>query len=217
MSQQHQQSDIAKPAAGTRRRFVEFLTVSGFALTPVGCDVQTEQVASGPGPMSLSEGDKVAINGKTAAILDQAYDLGWRYEDQHKGCAQCTVAALQDAVEFVPADGGVFQAASCVDGGATPDKQGTCGAFTGAGMIIGSVCGRSRDNFSGQAGLARKLFRQVHQKFSEAYGGVLCGQVRAASGADCNEVVGRSAQWTAEILLNQFASSDGEDAGGGQS
>jgi len=153
----------------------------------------------------LTDADKIHIGDGGPAMIENAYKLGYSYEGKHGGCAQCTVAGLQDAVGFVPVDEGIFLAASCVDGGATNTGLANCGAFTGAGLVIGHLCGRSRENFSGGANLSHKLIRQVHAKFVEEYGSVLCREVRAASGKKCVEVVGRSAQWTAKILINQFA------------
>jgi len=192
-----------------RRSFFRILTGCAGAAALSGCseprpEPAAKATAAEPARL-LTENDKFDIAGRGEEIIQAAYDLGYKYEDEMKGCAQCTVAALQDAVDFVPADEGVFLASSCVDGGSTPAGISNCGSFTGAGMVIGHICGRSRENFAGGSELSRKLFRQVYERFNEAYGSVLCKDIRAASGADCPKVVGTTAKWTAEILLAQFA------------
>jgi len=112
------------------------------------------------------------------------------------------VAALQDAIDFIPADEGLFRAASCLDGGATPTNLASCGAFTGSGMVIGWVCGTQR---FGDNSLSRKLIHKVHKCFEEEYGSVICKEVRNKADSKCPEVVANGAKWATEVLLKQFA------------
>jgi hypothetical protein len=154
----------------------------------------------------LKEGDKIDVGGRAAEIVQRAYELGHQYEKEHGGCARCTVAALQDAVPFVAVDVDVFRASTCLDGGATPVNVQNCGAFTAAGMIVGHVCGSTRgENFEGSAKLAHELLHKVYYRFKDEYGTVLCRDVREGAKGDCPEVVGRAAQWVAEVLLEQFS------------
>ena len=150
----------------------------------------------------LDEKDRFDIDGKGQEIIQKAYDLGSLYEDKHKGCARCTVAALQDAIDFIPADEALFRTASCLDGGATPDNSASCGAFTGSGMVIGWLCGTER---FGDNSLSHELIHKVHKRFEEEHGSVICKKVRKSADGKCPEVVGMAAKWTAEILLRQFA------------
>ena len=77
------------------------------------------------------------------------------------GCCQCTLAALQDAMPFLTSDLGLFRAASCLDGGVTPTGLHQCGSFTAAGLAIGYLCGRTRDEiFFGDRTLARQLLKR---------------------------------------------------------
>ena len=116
------------------------------------------------------------------------------------------MAAVQDGVPFIEADKGLFQGASCLDGGATPTGIQNCGAFTGSGMVIGYLCGRTREKgFKGSGGLSHDLIRKVYARFEEDYGSVLCKDVREKMKGDCPEVVGKAARWTAETLLEEFA------------
>lgn len=154
----------------------------------------------------LKPGQKIDIDGEGEQILRKAYRLGHEYEKKYGGCAQCIVAALQDAVPFVPRDQGVFRAASCLDGGATPTGLQNCGAFTGCGMVIGHLCGRTREKeFQGDSGFSRNLIRKVYGQFKEEYGSVLCRDVKKAAKGDCPKVVATAAKWTAEVLLKEFA------------
>jgi hypothetical protein len=139
-------------------------------------------------------------------IIERAYQLGHAYEKKHGGCARCTVAALQDALPFVTVDEGLFRGATCLDGGATPVSEQNCGAFTGAGMIVGYVCGSRRaETFQGDAKLAHQLLHKVYHRFAEDFGTVLCRDVRKGAKGNCPEVVGRAARWVAEVLLADFA------------
>jgi C_GCAxxG_C_C family probable redox protein len=151
-------------------------------------------------------GDKIDIAGKREEILQKARELGYEYEKKHGGCARCTVAALQDAMPFVAVDESLYRGSTCLDGGATPTQMQNCGAFTGAGMVIGYVCGSTRgETFEGNAKLAHELLHKVYHRFKDEYGTVLCRDVRKGAHRDCPEVVGRAARWTAEVLLDEFA------------
>jgi hypothetical protein len=144
------------------------------------------------------------LSASEAAIVDEAYRLGHEYEKKHGGCCQCTVAALQDALPFLPRDGKLIQAASALSGGATPGGVQNCGSFTGGGMVIGFLYGRQRDEtFHGSTGKAHRLIRRLYQHYEEHYGTVLCKDVRKGAESDCPEVVGLAATWTAEILLRE--------------
>lgn len=154
----------------------------------------------------LEEGDTVELNCAPQELIEKAYRLGHAYEKKHGGCARCTVAALQDALPFVEEDEGLFRGSTCLDGGATPVAEQNCGAFTGAGMVIGHLCGSRRDKgFRGSAKLAHRLLHRVYDRFKERYGTVLCRDVRKGAEGDCPEVVGLAARWVATVLLAEFA------------
>ncbi len=149
----------------------------------------------------FDENVKIDIGDKGKEMLQKAFELGHKYENQHKGCARCTVAALQDTIDFIPEDEGLFRSASCLDGGATPTNLANCGAFTGSGMIIGWLCGTDR---FGDTGVSNKLIHKVHTRFEKAYGSVICKEIRKSANEKCPDVVGKASQWTTEILLEQF-------------
>lgn len=157
--------------------------------------------------VSRDEKEKEEVEGADdkARIVEEAYRLGHQYEKEHGGCAQCTLAALQDAIPFLKRDGDVFRAASALDGGATPTGVQNCGSFAGAGMAIGCLCGRRRNqDFEGSSKQAHKLIRKLYARFERDYGSVLCRDVREKADRCCPKVVGNAAKWTAEILLDEF-------------
>jgi len=143
---------------------------------------------------------------KEAEILQKAYEAGRDLEKTYGSCARCVVAALQETVDFVPHSDDAVMAASALDGRATTSRLANCGAFTGAGIVIGLLCGTNRENFHTRPELANKLMLEVTAKFEAEYGSVLCKDIREKVNQDCPEVVGKAARWTAETLLKQFGS-----------
>jgi C_GCAxxG_C_C family probable redox protein len=149
----------------------------------------------------LNENACLDVGDRAEEIIEQAYKLGHDFEKEHGGCCRCTVAALQNALGFIPLDKDLFRAASCLDGGATPTGIQNCGSFTGSGMVIGWVCGA---NEFGKTKLSHKLIRQVYDRFEKDYGTVICKDIKKNMDRKCPEVVARAAKWTAEVLLGQF-------------
>jgi C_GCAxxG_C_C family probable redox protein len=180
----------------------DLLQVAGAGLLGVlaaksgGC-AGTQQTAFKP----LSENDRFDVCDRAEEMIEQAYKLGHDFEKKHKGCCRCVVAALQSSIDFIPKDKGLFRAASCLDGGATPTGIQNCGAFTGSGMVIGWICGA---NEFGDTKLSHKLIRQVYERFERDYGTVICKDIKKQMNRNCPEVVARAAKWTAEVLLGQF-------------
>ena len=192
-----------KRSCGITRRRLLSGTGAGLALVLGGSG--SARAGSNEEPEVLQRGDQVDVDGKAEAIIRKAYELGHQYEKEHGGCARCTVAACQDAIPFVAVDVGLFRGSTCLDGGATPVNVQNCGAFTGAGMIVGHLCGSTRgEAFEGSAKLAHELLHKVYHRFKEEYGTVLCRDVREGAEGDCPEVVGKAAQWVAEVLLEEF-------------
>ncbi|MBN2508463.1 MAG: C_GCAxxG_C_C family protein [Verrucomicrobia bacterium] len=149
----------------------------------------------------MEKGTQVDLRGKGKEMLQRAYQLGYEFEKKHGGCCRCTVAALQRAIDFIPQDDDVYRAATCLDGGATPGGLQNCGAFTGAGIMIGYLCGTAP---FGETSLAHRLVRAVYEEFNKAYGSVLCKDVRHKGHGNCPEVVAKASQWTAEAIFRQF-------------
>ncbi len=157
-------------------------------------------------------------------VLEQAYQRGKQYEADYHGCAQCVLAALQDA--FGQREDAVFQAATGLSGGGGGGGDGSCGAYAGAGLFIGQMVGRTRDDFTDAEGVRHETARlvlELRERFIDRYGSVVCGEIQTsvigrpfdltdpddverfeAAGAHevhCPEVVGSAARWAAEIVV----------------
>jgi len=196
------------PTGPTRRRFLTGAAGTAGSLL-VGSGALAEAPAGvDPAAAALKEGIRLQIDGDSQALIQKAYDLGHRYEGKYGNCCQCTLAALQDALPFVPKDVNLFRAGCGLDGGSTPVGVQNCGSFTGAAMILGYLTGRWRDEnrFIGGTRLAHRLTHRLYARYKEHYGTVLCQDVRKSVGGNCPEVVGRAARWATEILIEEFGS-----------
>lgn len=179
-----------------RRAFLGAVTASSGAACLPALAAET--------PKLLTENDRIDVGGKGKETIDKAYRLGREYMEKYGNCAQSSLAAIQDSVPFVPKDESIFLAVTPLSGGATRTRNASCGAFTGCGLAIGSVCGRSRANFAGKAPLAGQVLLQVHDNFVSTYGNVICTDIRTKVEGKCGDVVGKAAAWCAEALLKQF-------------
>jgi hypothetical protein len=198
-----QQARGLSEAGVSRRRLLGMTAAAAGAIAAAPCPAAAKPRRN---QQVLLPGDVVELDVPPEEIIEKAYQLGYEYEKDHGGCCRCTLAALQDALPFVAVDEGLFRGSTCLDGGAAPVNVQSCGAFTGAGMVIGYVCGSRRaKKFTGSAKLAHRLLHKVYDRFKEHYGTVLCRDVREGAEGDCPMVVGRAAQWTAEVLLAEFA------------
>jgi C_GCAxxG_C_C family probable redox protein len=164
------------------------------------------------------------IMAKNAA--EKAYKLGKEYEKKYMGCGQCAVAALQDALNIRNDD--VFKATTGLAGGGAGTTDGSCGAYVGAIMVLGSLLGRERDKFDDFDSIAPNspaftLMRKFRDKFIQEYGSVICRDIHTKvlgrpyylvdpdefkkfeeagghSDKGCIEVVGKAAKWMAELI-----------------
>jgi C_GCAxxG_C_C family probable redox protein len=165
----------------------------------------------------------------TKKAPEKAYELGKKYEKVYKGCSQCAMAALQDALGIRNDD--IFKAASGLAGGGCGTVDGSCGAYVGSIMVLGSLVGRERDKFDDFESIAPdsltyRLARKFRDKYIQEYGSVICRNIQtkvlgrpyyisdpdewqkfeAAGGhgdKGCPEVVGKAARWMAEMILEE--------------
>lgn len=158
-----------------------------------------------------------------------AHDNGFRYEADYHGCAQCTIAAIQDALGL--RNDTVFRAASCLGGGIGKSGDGPCGAYSGAAMMIGFLWGRDRELFDDDRDNLRisyDLAARFHDWFVGEYGSCQCRGVQQAvygrsfdlwdredkrhfeeAGAHrdkCPEIVGRGAARAVEMIVAEMES-----------
>jgi len=156
-------------------------------------------------------------------ILKKVYKLAFKYESERGSCSQCVLAALHETLNI--GDPKTIQASQGLAGGTSLSTEGTCGALIGGILAIGSVKGRTYDEFSeGKSkSLVYKYTQVLYNKFVEEYGSCLCKNVqkkifgrsyklldkneyeefeKAGAHIDkCPSVSGNTAKWTAEIIL----------------
>ena len=156
-------------------------------------------------------------------ILERVYNLAFKYEAEKGSCPQCVLATLYETLDVGhPA---TIQASDSLAGGCSLSTQGTCGALTGGLLAIGSVVGRTYEDFT-RGESRRRVFlyaKKLYDKFVEEYGSPLCKSVqekifgrsfklldakdyvkfeKAGAHVDkCPSVSANSARWTAEIIL----------------
>ena len=123
-------------------------------------------------------------------------------------------------------DPATVKAADALAGGAALSVQGTCGALVGWLLAISSIVGRSYEDFSASKGNRRVFMysKKLYDKFVEEYGSPICKDVHqelfgrtfnlmdkedyaefekmGAHVDKCPAVSGKTAQWTAEIILD---------------
>lgn len=157
-------------------------------------------------------------------ILEKVYNLAFKYEAEHGSCPQCVLAALYETLGV--GDPKTIQAADALAGGAALTTRGTCGALVGGLLAIGSVVGRTYEDF--KAGKRkRRVFqyaKKFYDKFIEEYGSPVCQDIhkklfgrtfnlldpkdysefeKAGGHVDkCPSVSGNAAKWAAEIILD---------------
>jgi C_GCAxxG_C_C family probable redox protein len=158
-----------------------------------------------------------------AEMAQRAYELGFAYEGEFRGCGQCTLAAVLDALGMFNED--VFEAATPFAGGLGHCGDTTCGALIGASLAIGLASPRRRANFGGDRESKYRSFSMVEQlveRHRQRFGGISCHDVHRrlggraydlrleaereafdAAGAHedkCTSVVAQVAKWAVEII-----------------
>ncbi len=159
-------------------------------------------------------------------ILEKIYNLAFKYEAERGSCPQCVLAALYETLGV--GDPKTIQAADSMAGGTSLSTEGTCGALAGGLLAIGSVVGRTYEDFS--AGKRKRRVFQYSKKlydiFVKEYGSPLCKDIhlklfgrtfnllsptdygefeKAGAHIDkCPVVSGKTAKWTAEILIEDL-------------
>jgi len=159
-------------------------------------------------------------------LTEKAYTLGKEYEKTYRGCGQCVIAALQDALGIRNDD--IFKSATGLAGGTGLAGDSGCGAYIGAILVLSSLLGRERNNFSDAEGIRHKthqLTRKFRENFIQEYGSIICHNIQnkilgryyylpdpqeyekfhnaGAHDLHCPEVVGKAAKWMTEIILDE--------------
>jgi C_GCAxxG_C_C family probable redox protein len=161
-------------------------------------------------------------------IIERARALGFAYEKNIMGCCQCTIAAIQDALDI--RNDAVFKAGSGLTAGGGLLCEGSCGGYTGGVMVMSSVFGRCRqkwDNDQKEKDCAHRMAGALLNRFKQEYGSHICRKIHQRifgrdfdlknvaqrrafekSGAHvdkCTSVVGEAAAWAAELILEELS------------
>lgn len=159
-------------------------------------------------------------------VMKNAFKLGFRYEKQYRGCAQCTLGALYELTG--KREDMVFQASSAFSGGMAISGDGSCGGYSGGILFMGTYVGRRWDKIDGDKDAQYKAYdmaMKLRDRFIETYGSVVCKDIHnkifgrsyilqtkevrdefeeAGAHLDkCTTVIGMSAMWVAEILMDE--------------
>ena len=162
-------------------------------------------------------------------VVNRAYSLGVEYEKTIRGCCQCTIAAIQDALQIRNDD--VFKAGSGLTAGGGVTCEGSCGGYVGGVMVMSSVFGRRRnrwDDDNEEKNCAYNMAKALMDLFKGEYGSHICKDIHRRifgrnfdlrdtvdkeafeeSGAHldkCTNVVGRAASWTTGLILKEMSS-----------
>jgi len=159
-------------------------------------------------------------------ILEEVYNLAFKYEAELGSCPQCVLAALMETLDV--GDSNTIKAVDALAGGTALSTEGTCGALVGGLLAISSIAGRKYDDFKSGKRQRRvfKYAKKLYDKFVEEYGSPVCKDVhkkifgrtfnllnhkgyaefeKAGAHIDkCPDVSGKVARWTAEIILDDL-------------
>jgi hypothetical protein len=168
-----------------------------------------------------------SVSALQTRIIERARGLGFEYEKTITGCCQCTIAAVQDALDI--RNDAVFKAGSGLTAGGGISCEGSCGGYTGGVMVMSSVFGRCRqkwDNDRKEKDCAHRMAGALLKRFNRQYGSHICCKIHQCifgrefdlknaaqrlaferSGAHvdrCTSVVGDAAAWAAALILEEL-------------
>lgn len=117
-------------------------------------------------------------------LLEQAYELGGKFEQYNQSCSQSTTAAIHEMLEI---DDVVVKVATSNCGGHGGQCIGTCGALIGGTMILDYFFGRPVENMSSTeckqenldplfVGLG--LAGELYHRFVKEYGTIICPHIQ---------------------------------------
>jgi C_GCAxxG_C_C family probable redox protein len=164
-------------------------------------------------------------------LMERAYKLGFLYEQKYRGCAQCAIAAIQDALGLH--NDHVYKSASGLAGGVGECTDGVCGGYSGAVMMMSLFFGRTRIEEGTVKGRADKyesfhMASALHDTYVEKYGSVICRDIHKCifgrafnlrddadkeafrhAGAHedddkCCAVVGNGAKWAVKAIVEEL-------------
>jgi C_GCAxxG_C_C family probable redox protein len=160
-------------------------------------------------------------------LTEKAFELGFTYEKEYRGCAQCTIAAVQDTLNV--RNDFVFKSASGLSAGGGLLTVGHCGGYVGGILMMSSFFGRSRENFDNDRENKYCSFNMavaLHELFRKKYGSIICREIHECifgrsfdmwdedernafedAGAHkdkCTGVVADASRWTTQLILEEM-------------
>jgi hypothetical protein len=163
-------------------------------------------------------------------IMRKSGQLAIEYEAKYRGCGQCTLLAIIDALrwgglEIIPRDAEdtLFSGICLLTGGVGLSGEGTCGAVAGGTLAIGLALGLRPETIN------ENLFRQscavvrdaLLDKYYREYNSLLCKDIQRKVfgkawdltrdemsaeflGISKGCVIMESAMWATEVILDEF-------------
>lgn len=161
------------------------------------------------------------------AMIKRAYEFGFDYEKRYRGCAQSTVAAVQDTIGI--RNDYVFKASGGFAAGCGMLRDGPCGGYSGGIMTMSTLFARRRikfDNDREENYCSYRMAIKLHDRFMEEYGSTICRDIHmrifrtsydlwnpeekqlfeeaGAHEDKCTGVVASATAWAVEILLDEI-------------
>ena len=173
------------------------------------------------------------LNWSKDELVERAYKLGYRHEQQAAMCPQATLAALQDVFQIK--DDNIFKASYGFAGGGGNTGLGFCGGLVGGIIVISYFFGRTRSEFNLPiiSWQAMRLVEKLVDLFQKEWGGVSCFDVRRklfgrhvdtrkkedyeyffkmkGHQEKCPQATGSGAALTAGIIWDEFHSQEGAE------
>ncbi len=119
-------------------------------------------------------------------ILQEVEERGYRYEQEYRDCAQCTLLTIQETFDLKGEE--ALKAATGFAGGIGRSSS-VCGAFTGGVMALGLLFGRDGqtmkhpdpevrlDRFREIEDRLDRLIKRLSDRFAEKYGSTICKDI----------------------------------------
>ena len=111
---------------------------------------------------------------KRKELVDEVYNLAFKYEAELGSCPQCVLAALYETLDIGDPD--IIKAVDALAGGTSLSTEGTCGALIGGLVAISSIVGREYNDFKEgkRKRLVFKYSKKLYDKFVNEYQSPVC-------------------------------------------
>ena len=154
---------------------------------------------------------------------EKAYELGFEYEKNYGGCAQCAIGALYEMFPELKNEA-IFKSATGLGGGIGLTTFGGCGALAGTVMVLSQIYGRELEGIEDperKRFVAYRLGEKLVKRFLYEYGTVTCSEIQkklmgksfymyeeweefleaGGHSTACTSVVGNATKWAANLII----------------